>query len=222
MRSLALILTLLLTAVTSAQTEDVTSGSPQGTQSLADPGSADVIDITPVFLDGKALGITVPAGFPALGFAALNLAAGGESCGQTAIGALGTVVVCGAMLYCLIAADARSAPLTLPSGTIYDADAVTAFASDTMTPQQRRSIARSARAAGREAVVLQRLVGTPAGVGTAPGSVVYLELSVLDAASGQFRALGEDVLMPTTVLSVRVESDLATAQAAALGRITDS
>jgi len=101
----------------------------------------------------------------------------------------------------------------------YDGEAIAAFGADVLTSEQRQSLAETARANGREGVVLQRLVETRAGVGEVPGEYA-LEVSVVDAETAQLRPVGDDLLGASSVFSVPIaDRDLTAAQADVLRRL---
>lgn len=210
MRILVLALTLLVPAVSSAQVV----AAPLG----AVPEAND-LDLAPVMIDNQTLGLLVLGGLAGLAIFLIQLEGTDFNCGEAALTTAGTLLVCGGVAYCMYGGGiTESSMVTADSGVAYPADALSAFLNGELTAGHRERLATAARDAGRQGVVLRRLVQAPAGVGEQAGGV-RLEVSVVDAETGRFRALGEDVLGTVTVLSVPVGDDLAAASDAALTRI---
>lgn len=174
------------------------------------------LDVLPIASDENAVAIFLGLGVAMLvgGIILFHVLSGNglSEIGNDLLKLAGTVVVCGGFAYCMSGAtDTDKAP-----GMAYDMDALVAYATDDLTAEHRQALAGVAQERGREGVVLQRLVETRAGVGDEPGEYA-LEVSVVDAETGQLRPVSEDVLGASSVLSVPVtEHDLQAAQAAAL------
>lgn len=217
MKCVALTLVLIVPLATSAQAV----GQGDGSVPVSDP-----VDVLPTVASDDVPWPLV-AGLVAVVGAGVFVAVAGE---ELEIGCLdGSLLVVGAMglgilagnLVCGSDASPSGGPSVLrsASGASYDLAALGAFASGEMTAEQRRGLAAAARAEGREAVVLRRVVARPAGVGLVAAPEAHLEVAVLDAETAAWRAVGDGPLAPTTTVSVPVGDDLEAASADAMRRV---
>lgn len=212
MRLIALCLTLFVPAVATAQLVASASVVSQGGGQEAP--FEDRLDVLPAAAADATL---IASSVVGLATAACVIVTGLTQDDVTFNQSLIAAGVCGVLAGAAVCVNAGNAPgrVRAESGAAYSLDAVAAFATDVLSPDQQASLAASAREAGRAGVVLQRIVETRSGVGSAPGQVL-LEVAVVDAESGALRRFSDGALLPQTVASVPVRDDLSSARAEAL------
>jgi len=208
MRFLAVLLVLLIPTVTTAQT------TAQAAVPLTEQGPLDVL---PLVADSEFPWQAL-VGFGLILGLILFLGVAGEDLGVGFGEGVCLATVVGAVAYYGYFICGGSAAPEGPAGEAdeYAVAPLLAYGDGALTEAHRREFADVAHERGREGVVLQRLVETRAGVGSAIGEVA-LEIVVLDAETAQLRPLTDDPLAPQTVLSIPVDSpdELAGVQAEA-------
>lgn len=215
MRLLACLLICLLPTVTSAQAIASASSPPVPAQETR---LEEEFDVLPAAMDERTMGLLFLVGVTVFTLVLFGIS-DGQPVGETLLGAVATVAVCGGVAYCLYGNGGAPDLVQASSGAMYEAEAIASFGADALTVEQRRSLAESAREHGRAGVVLQRVVETRAGIGEAQGTYV-LEVSVVDAETAQLRPVADDLLGASSVLSIPIaDRDLGAAQAEILDRL---